>query len=91
MLHLKVSSSHLVEFDPDILYSLQSLELGDCSAAPENFFKTVSELTNLEKLRLEKGVVGENFGKLCSSHRLKQVELIDFKILPGFRSVRKRL
>ena len=70
-----------------IINQLQSLELGDCSAAPENFFKTVSELTKLEKLRLEKGVVGENFGKLCSSHRLRQVELIDFKILPGFRSV----
>merc|ERR1719150_2293465 len=65
---------------------LKSLELGECTAAPENFFKTVSELTNLEKLRLEKGVVGENFGKLCSSHRLKQVELIDFKIMQGFRS-----
>ena len=71
----------------NIQHQLQSLELGDCSAAPENFFKTVSELTKLEKLRLEKGVVGENFGKLCSSHRLRQVELIDFKILPGFRSV----
>ena len=47
----------------------------------------VSELTKLEKLRLEKGVVGENFGKLCTAHKLKQVELIDFKILPGFRLV----
>ena len=64
---------------------LQSLELGECSEAPENFFKTVSELTKLEKLRLEKGVVGENIGKLCTSHRLKQIELIDFQILAGFR------
>ena len=59
--------------------------MGECTAAPENFFKTVSELTKLEKLRLEKGVVGENIGKLCTSHRLKQIELIDFQILPGFR------
>ena len=60
--------------------------MGECTAAPENFFKTVSELTKLEKLRLEKGVVGENIGKLCNSHMLKQVELIDLQILPGFRS-----
>ena len=63
----------------------QSLELGECAAAPDNFFKTVSELNKLERLRLEKGVVGENIGKLSTAHRLKQVELIDFQILPGFR------
>ena len=45
----------------------------------------MSELNKLERLRLEKGVVGENIGKLSTAHRLKQVELIDFQILPGFR------
>jgi len=64
---------------------LQSLELGDCTSAPGCFFKTVSELSKLEKLRLEKGSVGVDFGKLSNAPKLSQVELIDFIIKPGFR------
>ena len=61
------------------------LELGDCASAPGCFFKTVSELCKLEKLRLEKGSVGVDFAKLSNAPRLKQVELIDFQVKSGFR------
>ena len=63
----------------------QLLELGDCTAAPACFFKTVSELCKLERLRLEKGSVGVGFSKLANAPKLAQVELIDFRVLPGFR------
>ena len=78
----------LQESDFDVfgtMEHLQLLELGDCSSAPGCFFKTVSELCQLEKLRLEKGSVGEDFAKLSNAPRLKQVELIDFQVKSGFR------
>ena len=67
------------------------LELGDCSSAPGCFFKTVSELCKLEKLRLEKGSVGVDFAKLSNAPKLKQVELIDFQVKSGFREGLKRV
>ena len=78
----------LQEQDYDVfgtMVHLQLLELGDCSTAPGCFFKTVSELSNLEKLRLEKGSVDVNIAKLANTPKLMQVELIDFQVLPGFK------
>ena len=78
----------LQESDFDVfgtMVHLQLLELGDCSSAPGCFFKTVSELCKLEKLRLEKGSVGVDFAKLSNAPKLKQVELIDFQVKSGFR------
>ena len=78
----------LQESDYDVfgtMIHLKLLELGDCASAPGCFFKTVSELCKLEKLRLEKGSVGVDFAKLSNAPRLKQVELIDFQVKSGFR------
>ena len=78
----------LQEQDYDVfgtMVHLQLLELGDCSTAPGCFFKTVSELSKLEKLRLEKGSVDVNIAKLANTPKLMQVELIDFQVLPGFK------
>jgi len=67
------------------LIHLQLLEIGECHSAPANIFKTLSDLSKLQRLRMEKGTVGENVSKLANAPRLKQLELIDFQILPGFR------
>lgn len=67
------------------LVHLKLLEIGECHNAPPNIFKTLSELSKLQRLRMEKGSVGENVSKLANAPRLKDLELIDFQILKGFR------
>jgi len=67
------------------LVHLKLLEIGECHNAPPNIFKTLSDLSRLQRLRMEKGSVGENVAKLANSPRLKDLELIDFQILKGFR------
>ena len=39
----------------------------------------------MERLRLEKGVVGVEFKHLANAPKLSQLELVDFKVVPGFR------
>jgi len=67
------------------LVHLQLLELGDCSNAPHSLFKTLSDLTRLQRLRLERGSASENVGKLANAPALLQLELVDFSIGVGFR------
>eukprot|EP00092_Neocalanus_flemingeri_P034768 GFUD01037838.1.p1 GENE.GFUD01037838.1~~GFUD01037838.1.p1 ORF type:complete len:1533 (+),score=504.50 GFUD01037838.1:53-4651(+) len=67
------------------LIHLQLLEIGECHSAPANLFKTLSDLSKLQRLRLEKGTVGENVSKLANAPRLRQLELIDFQIMRGFK------
>jgi hypothetical protein len=68
------------------LVHLQLLEIGECHNAPPNIFKTLSDLSKLQRLRMEKGIVGENVSKLANAPRLKDLELIDFQIEKGFRA-----
>jgi len=68
------------------LTNLEHIELGDCTEAPLTIFKTLSDLLKLQRIRLEKGSVGENISKLQKSDNLRQLELIDFHVLPGFRT-----
>lgn len=65
---------------------LQTLELGDCTNAPYSLFKTLSDLTRLQRLRLERGAASENVGKLANAPRLQQLELVDFNIGVGFKA-----
>ena len=65
---------------------LQTLELGDCHNAPYSLFKTLSDLTRLQRLRLERGAAAENVGKLANAPRLQQLELVDFNIGVGFKA-----
>ena len=65
---------------------LQTLELGDCTSAPSSLFKTLSDLTRLQRLRLERGAASENVGKLANAPRLQQLELVDFSIGVGFKA-----
>eukprot|EP00090_Calanus_glacialis_P005869 TRINITY_DN14565_c0_g1_i1.p1 TRINITY_DN14565_c0_g1~~TRINITY_DN14565_c0_g1_i1.p1 ORF type:complete len:1588 (-),score=590.08 TRINITY_DN14565_c0_g1_i1:93-4856(-) len=67
------------------LIHLELLEIGECHNAPANIFKTLSDLSKLQRLRMEKGSVGENVSKLANAPRLRDLELIDFQILNGFR------
>jgi len=67
------------------LANLEQIELGDCTDAPVTIFKTLSDLLKLERVRMEKGAVGENISKLQRAESLYQLELIDFLVLPGFR------
>jgi hypothetical protein len=43
----------------------------------------VSDLPKLERIRLEKGTVGENIAKLQKNPKLTQLELIDFQVWFG--------
>jgi len=79
----------LGESDFDVfgtLVHLQLLEIGDCTGAPRSLFKTLSDLTRLQRLRLERGHAGDNIGKLANAPALRQLELIDFNISLGFRA-----
>merc|ERR1712013_802477 len=79
----------LTEPDFDVfgtLVHLQTLELGDCHNAPYSLFKTLSDLTRLQRLRLERGAAAENVGKLANAPRLQQLELVDFNIGVGFKA-----
>jgi len=79
----------LTEPDFDVfgtLVHLQLLEIGDCREAPKSIFKTLSDLTRLQRLRLERGAAGDNVGKLANAPSLQQLELIDFNISLGFRT-----
>ena len=51
----------------------------------------MSELSKLERLRLEKGIVGVDFQHLAAAPKLTQLELVDFKIVPGFREALKHV
>ena len=69
-----------------LLSNLEQIELGDCTDAPITIFKTLSDLLKLQRIRLEKGSVGNNISKLKKSDNLTQLELIDFHVQPGFRA-----
>lgn len=73
------------------LHNLESLELGDCTSAPATLFKVLSELPKLERLRLEKGSVGDNISKLSRLEHLQTLELIDFQVELGFQEGLKTL
>ena len=60
--------------------------MGDCTNAPSSLFKTLSDLTRLQRLRLERGAASENVGKLANAPRLQQLELVDFSIGVGFKA-----
>ena len=45
----------------------------------------------MERLRLEKGIVGVDFQHLAAAPKLTQLELVDFKIVPGFREALKHV
>ncbi|XP_058798404.1 uncharacterized protein LOC131668335 isoform X1 [Phymastichus coffea] len=72
-----------------VLHSLQTLELGECSDFPEKFGTAVLiKLQNLERLRLEKGQgscctfdILEGISKLDN---LSQLELVNFDVKSGF-------
>ena len=62
------------------------IELGDCTGAPVTIFKTLSDLGRLERIRLEKGTVTDNVGKLARGDRYRGIYYIfyrDLKIFPG--------
>lgn len=73
------------------LIHLETLELGDCSQAPSSIFTTLSQLPKLERLRLEKGSVGREIGKLTGLEKLRVIELIDFQVELGFQEGVKTL
>jgi len=73
------------------LVNLESLELGDCSQAPDSLFDALSKLPKLERLRLEKGAVGGMIAKLACLEKLLVLELIDFQVELGFQEGVKTL
>jgi len=78
----------LTEADYDCigtLNNLEQVELGDCTDAPVTLFKTLSDLSNLTRIRLEKGTVTDNIAKLQRSDNLRYLEMIDFHVRPGFK------
>lgn len=78
----------LTEADYDCigtLNNLEQVELGDCKDAPVTLFKTLSDLSNLTRIRLEKGIVADNISKLQRVDNLRYLELIDFIVRPGFK------
>ena len=84
----------LTEADYDsigILSNLEQIELGDCTFAPITLFKTLSDLSKLSRIRLEKGTVSENISKLERGDNLRQLELIDFHVEKGFKEGLKGL
>lgn len=84
----------LTEADYDsigMLTNLEQVELGDCTGAPITLFKTLSDLSKLVKIRLEKGTVGDTISKLQRGDNLRQLELIDFHVKVGFREGLKGL
>jgi len=67
------------------LATLESLELGDCSSAPDDLFQSITALTNLKSLRLERPKdVNSAISELRWLGHLEALELVDAVLREGF-------
>lgn len=68
------------------LENLTDLELGNCDLIePEDLFSNLAQLPNLRYLRLEKGRFDLHIGQLAHLPHLRELELIEFEMVQGFR------
>ena len=66
------------------LANLEVLELGDCGLLNNTLFSKLITMKRLVHLRLEKGLIGHEVGTLDHFEKLRNLELVDVELKPGF-------